>query len=190
MSKDWKIYTRKGDSGTTALIGGKIVSKSYIRVESYGLVDELNSFVGHLYDQVEDSENKVFLFGILNKLFLIESHLAVDPEAADKKFFPDIIASDTRTVELEIDRLNVNLPELTHFILPAGNKLASLAHICRTVCRRAERNILRLHETEPVDVEILKYINRLSDYFFVLARKLSHIYGAEDVPWIASPDRE
>lgn len=185
MNKDWKIYTRKGDSGTTALIGGKIVSKSCVRVESYGLVDELNSFVGHLYDQIEDTENKSFLYGILNKLFLIESHLAVAPEAADKKFFADITASDSTTIEIEIDRLNENLPELTHFILPAGHKLVSLAHICRTVCRRAERNILRLHETEPVDAEILKYINRLSDYFFVLARALASQFGASDKHWVA-----
>ncbi len=189
MNNDWKIYTRKGDNGTTTLIGGKIVSKSCVRVESYGLVDELNSFVGHLYDQVDDSANRAFLFEILNKLFLIESHLAVAPEAADKRFFPDIVASDATLVEQEIDRLNENLPELTHFILPAGHRLVSFAHICRTVCRRAELNILRLHETEPVDAEILKYINRLSDYFFVLARALASQAEAPDMHWVAGSEK-
>lgn len=185
MNSDWKIYTRKGDKGTTALIGGQLVSKTSLRVESYGLVDELNSFTGYLYDQIDDADIKAFLHEVLNKLFLVESHLAVSPEAAEKKIFPDILPSDTLAIENEIDRMNENLPELQHFILPAGHRLVSLTHVCRTVCRRAERNILRLHESEPVNSEILKYINRLSDYYFVLARALAKINAVEDKPWIA-----
>ncbi|HBG71238.1 MAG: ATP:cob(I)alamin adenosyltransferase [Bacteroidetes bacterium GWF2_43_63] len=184
-NKDNKIYTRKGDSGTTSLIGGKIVSKASIRVESYGMVDELNSFTGCLYEKAQDELVKTFLFQVMNKLFLIESHLAVDPAESCKRHFTEIVAADAEAIEKEIDRMNETLPELSNFILPAGSETAAAAHVCRTVCRRAERTILRLHETEPVQPEILKYINRLSDYFFVLARWISHSSGNGDVVWIA-----
>jgi len=183
MNKDSKIYTRQGDLGTTSLIGGKQVSKTCIRVESYGMVDELNSFTGCLYEKVQDPALKDFLLVVMNKLFLIESHLAVDPAAADQKYFREIVAADSTALEKEMDRLSENLPALSHFILPAGCELASLAHVCRTVCRRTERTILRLHETEPVHPEILKFMNRLSDYFFVLARSLAHSCGSSDVVW-------
>jgi len=183
MAMEGKIYTKKGDSGTTSLIGGKNVSKSCIRVESYGMVDELNSFTGCLYEKVEAGDTRNFLFEVMNRLFLIESHLAVDPVSGSKKYFPELLASDTEAIEKEIDRLTAALPPLANFILPAGCEKAAMAHICRTVCRRAERTILRLYETEPVHPEILKYINRLSDYFFVLARSLAHSCGSGDVVW-------
>lgn len=183
MAMEGKIYTKKGDSGTTSLIGGKVVSKSCIRVESYGMVDELNSFTGCLYEKVEAGDVRNFLFEIMNRLFLIESHLAVDPDAGTAKYFPDLLPSDTEAIEKEIDRLTAALPPLTNFILPAGCEKAAMAHVCRTVCRRTERTILRLYETEPVHTEILKYINRLSDYFFVLARSLAHSCGSGDVVW-------
>ena len=183
MAMKGKIYTKKGDSGNTALIGGKIVSKSCIRVESYGMVDELNSFTGCLYEKVETDDTRNFLLKIMNRLFLIESHLAVDPDVGATKHFPDLLPSDTEAIENEIDRLSVALPTLTDFILPAGCEQAALAHVCRTICRRTERTILRLYETEQVHLEILKYINRLSDYFFVLARSLAHSCGSGDVVW-------
>lgn len=185
MNKDAKIYTRKGDSGTTSLIGGRIVPKNCIRVESYGMVDELNSFIGCLFEETTDSLVKSFLKTVMNTLFLIESHLAVDPAEVQKKYFADITPDDTKLVESEIDRMNETLPELKNFILPAGSETAARAHVCRTVCRRMERTVLRLHESEPVHPEILKYINRLSDYFFVLARYFAHQSGSGDVAWIA-----
>ncbi|MPM16566.1 Cob(I)yrinic acid a,c-diamide adenosyltransferase [bioreactor metagenome] len=180
---DGKIYTKKGDSGTTSLIGGKIVSKTCIRVESYGMVDELNSFTGCLYEKVSDARIRAFLHDVMNRLFLIESHLAVDPAAGTKKYFPDLLPADTEAVEAEIDRLTGALPPLANFILPAGCDVSAQAHVCRTVCRRTERTVLRLNEEEPVDPEILKYLNRLSDYYFVVARTLAHICGSGDVVW-------
>lgn len=184
-NKNLKIYTRKGDKGSTTLIGGTIVSKTSIRVESYGMVDELNSFTGCLFEETTDSAVKSFLKTVMNTLFLIESHLAVDPAEAGKKYFSDITPDDTKQVESEIDRMNETMPELKNFILPAGSETAARAHVCRTVCRRMERTVLRLHESEPVHPEILKYINRLSDYYFVLARYFAHQSGSGDVVWIA-----
>ncbi len=178
-----KIYTKKGDSGTTSLIGGTIVSKTNIRVESYGMVDELNSFTGCLYEKISNNEIRLFIKGIMDKLFLIESHLAVDKSNDSTKFFRALSAEDTKMIELEIDRLSGSLPPLNNFILPAGCDSASCAHVCRTVCRRTERTILRLNEEEKVDAEILKFINRLSDYFFTLARYLSQSEGKSDVVW-------
>lgn len=182
--KDWKIYTRKGDQGETSLIGGRIVSKTCIRVESYGLVDELNAFTGNLFDQVSVPETRNFLEYIMNQLFLIESHLALDPDAPNDKLFPALTSHDTESLEHEIDRMNAALPDLSKFILPAGHTHVSQAHICRTVCRRAERSILRLNESEKVEPEIIKFMNRLSDYFFVLARYLAHGHKIPDICWV------
>lgn len=185
MSNDWKIYTRKGDQGNTTLIGGTVVPKNHIRVDAYGTVDELNAFTGLLFEKMTDDSLRHFLLGVMNQLFLIESHLATDPGAQRKTSFPDVSPNEILGIENEIDRLNNDLPTLTRFILPAGCEVASLAHICRTVCRRAERTILSLNETSTVAPEILQYMNRLSDYFFVLARWLSHQCGSGDVQWIA-----
>lgn len=183
-----KIYTRKGDHGETSLIGGKVVSKTSIRVESYGLVDELNAFTGNLFDQIAFPEIRQFLEYIMNQLFLIESHLALDPDAPKQNMFPALASHDTESLEHEIDRMNAVLPDLSNFILPAGHIHVSQAHICRTVCRRAERSILKLHEHEALEPEILKFINRLSDYFFVLARYLAYTHKTPDICWV--PKRE
>ncbi len=185
MSKaDWKIYTRKGDQGNTTLIGGTIVPKTHIRVIAYGSVDELNSFVGLLHEKTSDKANKLFLRSIMNTLFLLESNLAFDPNTDIKPLFPEVNSGETLSLENEIDRLNEALPDLTRFILPAGGETAALAHVCRTTCRRAERAILALNDQQAVHAEILRYINRLSDYFFVLARWEAHAHGSGDIEWV------
>ena len=181
--KDWKIYTRKGDKGDTSLIGGARVPKNHVRVEAYGTVDELKSFCGALHDAMKDGLEKNFVCSILEDLFLIESHLATEPGNSEPKFFPDLNAEMSEKLEKEIDRLNEELPELAHFILPTGHSTVSAAHVCRTVCRRAERRVLDLFETEKGDENIIIYLNRLSDYFFVLARFLAKGNGVGDVEW-------
>lgn len=181
--KDWKIYTKKGDKGYTSLIGGARVPKNHVRVEAYGTVDELKSFCGALYDTMKDGFEKNFVRSILEDLFLLESHLAIESGNSEPKFFLDLKAEMTEKLEEEIDRLNEELPELTHFILPTGHPAVSTAHVCRTVCRRAERRVLDLFETEKGDENIIIYLNRLSDYFFVLARFLAKKNGVGDMEW-------
>ncbi len=181
--KDWKIYTKKGDKGQTSLIGGTRVDKNNIRVEAYGTIDELKSFCGLLHDYMQAGDSKDFLRGILEYLFLIESHVATDPEKADQKFFPELSEEMVLKLEREIDRMNEELPELQHFILPAGHPAVSTAHICRTVCRRAERRVLDLVTTAPCNDITIKYLNRFSDFLFVLARFLAKENGAGDVEW-------
>jgi cob(I)alamin adenosyltransferase len=178
-----KIYTKKGDKGSTSLIGGVKVSKSNLRIHSYGTVDELNSFIGIIRDSYADSHANHILYNIQNLLFTIGSHLASDPIKSKMKL-PEISELDITVLEKEIDAMNEILPELTHFILPGGNLSSSYCHVGRTVCRRAERLVVELGENEPVDPIIIKYINRLSDYLFVLARKISFDAGAEEVKWL------
>ncbi|MEM7485784.1 MAG: cob(I)yrinic acid a,c-diamide adenosyltransferase [Bacteroidota bacterium] len=179
-----KIYTKTGDKATTALFTGKRVPKHHIRIESYGTIDELNSYLGLLRDQKIDSKAKDILALTQNKLFTVGAILATEPNKDNRLKIPRIKAADIELLEHEMDRMNEELPEMTHFILPGGHTTVSYCHIARTVCRRAERMISYLHENEPVPEGVLMYVNRLSDYLFVLARKLSKDLQADEVKWI------
>jgi len=179
-----KIYTKTGDKATTALFTGKRVSKHHIRIESYGTIDELNSFLGLIRDQKIDTNSRQVLTTIQNKLFTVGAILATEPKKDNRLKIPRIDSEDIEFLENEMDKMNESLPEMTHFILPGGHVTVSYCHISRTVCRRAERMISYLHENEPVPDNVLAYINRLSDYLFVLARKLSKDLQAEEVKWI------
>lgn len=179
-----KIYTKTGDKGTTALFTGKRVPKHHIRIESYGTVDELNSFLGLLRDQEMSNHLKEILSLIQNKLFTVGAILATEPSKDQRLKIPRIGEEDIAVLEREIDQMNEELPEMTHFILPGGHPTVSYCHIARTICRRAERMVSYLHENEPVPENLLSYINRLSDYLFVLARKLSKDLHAEEVKWV------
>jgi cob(I)alamin adenosyltransferase len=178
-----KIYTRKGDKGETSLIGGVRVPKSSIRIDAYGTIDELNSHVGLVHDLFPDTGTRERLQSIQSLLFTIGSHLAADPEKSRMKL-PEITADDVTILEKEMDRMNESLPELTHFILPGGHATSSHCHIARTICRRAERKMVKLAENEPVEAILIQYINRLSDYLFVLARFIAHYYNAEEQKWM------
>ncbi|HAP01146.1 MAG TPA: cob(I)yrinic acid a,c-diamide adenosyltransferase [Bacteroidetes bacterium] len=177
-----KIYTKKGDTGTTQLIGGTRVSKNNIRIESYGTIDELNSYIGLTRDYTSDTQTKNFLKEIQDRLFTIGSSLASDPEKSRMKI-PDLKTEDVALLEKEIDRMNDLLPEMKNFILPGGTPGNSICHIARCVCRRSERLIVALAEIETTEPLILQYINRLSDYLFVLSRKISKDENAEEVSW-------
>lgn len=185
-----KIYTKTGDKGTTALFGGTRVSKHHIRIDSYGTIDELNAWLGLIRDQEIASHSKKLLAVIQDKLFTIGAILATDPEKAllksgkERLNIPKINASDIELLEMEMDAMNESLPPMTHFILPGGHTTVSYCHIARTVCRRAERMATQLFEKEPFEENVLSYINRLSDYLFVLARKLSKDLKADEIKWI------
>ncbi|MEM9647686.1 MAG: cob(I)yrinic acid a,c-diamide adenosyltransferase [Bacteroidota bacterium] len=179
-----KIYTKTGDKGTTALFTGKRVPKHHIRIESYGTIDELNSFLGLLRDQGMDTHSKETLAHIQNKLFTVGAILATEPTKDNRLKIPRISEEDIQILEKEMDEMNEQLPEMTHFILPGGHTTVSYCHIARTVCRRAERMVSYLNEEERVPENLLSYINRLSDYLFVLARKLSKDLHAEEVKWV------
>ena len=167
------IYTRTGDKGTTSLVGGQRVSKAHDRIESYGTVDELNSFIGLLITALNDEKDTDFLSFIQHKLFTIGSYLATDQATTELKIESKVTPESIERIEREIDRLDNELPKMHAFILPGGCRSAALAHVCRTVCRRAERQIYRLAENCPVEEPVLIFMNRLSDYFFVLARPVS-----------------
>ena len=185
-----KIYTKTGDKGTTALFGGTRVPKHHIRIDSYGTVDELNSHIGLVRDQDIERHYKDVLAKIQNKLFTVGAILATDPEKAilksgkERLNIPKISEADIVLLEQEIDTMNDALPPMTHFVLPGGHQTVSFCHIARCVCRRAERLATALHDLEPFQTETLTYLNRLSDYLFVLARKLSSDLHAEEVKWI------
>lgn len=181
-----KIYTKTGDLGQTSLIGGTRVPKSHIRIESYGTVDELNSFIGFLNDQVDDSRTKKFLNEVQDRLFTIGSSLACDPDKEPKMKLPDLGEEDIKLVEEEIDALNTALPPMKSFILPGGSLPVSSAHLARCVCRRAERNCVNMVEQRMfVDPLVIKYLNRLSDYLFVAARYIAHLTGVKETEWKA-----
>lgn len=165
------IYTKTGDKGTTSLVGGKRVAKSHIRLNAYGTIDELNSFVGFLACLIEDEKDLSTLSFIQHKLFTVGSYLATETEAISPKAASIIEDKDITRIENQMDEIDSNLPPIRQFILPGGNEAGSRAHICRTVCRRAERCIYLVKEEYPVDDNILIFVNRLSDYFFLLARK-------------------
>lgn len=177
-----KIYTKTGDEGTTALFGGKRVSKSDLRIEAYGTVDELNAWMGVLRDQPVNMERSALLTSIQNCLFTTGSMLAAEPGNTKIKI-PELTVDDTARLEQAIDAMDAQLPPMRSFILPGGHPAVSFAHVTRTVCRRAERLVIALHKTEPVPQEVLRYLNRLSDYLFILARKMAYELGAEETPW-------
>lgn len=184
MSNNWKIYTKKGDKGETSLIGGRRVLKSDIRIEAYGTVDELNSFVGWLRDRINNDDDRETLIRIQNSLFLIESYLAWEP-GTKADHIPAFDELEIQHLERRIDEMEMNLPPLTNFIIPGGHPENSLCHVCRTVSRRAERIIIALDQDQKVQDFILQYINRLSDYFFVLARKITRETNAQEIVWNA-----
>lgn len=177
----YRIYTKTGDQGETALFGGRRVPKSDLRVDAYGTVDELNSFVGWLRDSANGDNLRAVLAEVQHRLFTLGAHLASDP--AKHPPTPDLLPDDVQMLEREIDAMEQVLPPLKNFILPGGHPTVSVCHVCRTVCRRAERLVVALHRSEPVDPLVLQYLNRLSDYFFVLGRRLASDLGAEEVIW-------
>ncbi len=185
-----KIYTKTGDKGTTALFGGTRVPKHHIRIDSYGTVDELNSHIGLIRDQNIDELSKKVLIDIQDKLFTVGAVLATDPEKAILKSgqkrlnIPTVSIEDIELLEKEMDRMNESLPPMTNFVLPGGHQTVSFCHIARCVCRRAERLATALYELEPFEETTLQYLNRLSDYLFVLARKLSFDLEADEIKWI------
>lgn len=176
-----KIYTKKGDTGETSLIGGVRVKKSNVRIHAYGTVDELNSVVGLVRDSITNKETIDQLLEIQDRLFVIGSQLASAPDSKMK--LPAISSSDIQNLETYIDKMNDDLPELTSFILPGGDLSVSYSHLARTVCRRAERWVIEVDEVEKVDPVIIEYLNRLSDYFFMLGRKISLDNNANEIIW-------
>jgi len=185
LSKQWKIYTKTGDKGETSLIGGTRVPKYHERIETYGTLDELNSYLGLIRDLCDDEASKSILLKIQDRLFVLESSLATDPAGEINRKLPEITENDIEFLEKEIDRMNESLPELTTFVLPGGEFISSHCHIARTICRRAERLTIKLSNNHPVRSLDIKYINRLSDFLFVLARKFIHEKGGNETPWKA-----
>jgi len=177
-----KIYTKTGDKGQTSLLGGTRVPKYHIRIEAYGTVDELNSHIGLIRDQQIDENSSKALIEIQDRLFTIGSSLASDPEKSKVKI-PALNEEDITYLEKEIDKMNESLPEMRSFVLPGGHQTVSFCHIARCVCRRAERNTIHLSENSYVDALVIKYLNRLSDYLFVLSRKFTHDLKAIETPW-------
>ncbi|MBC6490295.1 cob(I)yrinic acid a,c-diamide adenosyltransferase [Flavihumibacter stibioxidans] len=179
-----KIYTKTGDAGKTSLIGGTKVPKSHIRIETYGTVDELNSYIGFCNDLLTDEASRLMMREIQDRLFTIGSSLACDPEKETLMKIPDLKESDITLLEQEIDRMNEGMPQMRFFILPGGHQAVSSLHIARCVCRRAERHCVHLQQ-ENLFVEplVIKYLNRLSDYIFVLSRYTGHLLGVEEIPW-------
>jgi cob(I)alamin adenosyltransferase len=177
-----KIYTKTGDKGQTSLIGGTRVPKHHIRIEAYGTIDELNSWIGLLRDQQINEKSIKALLEIQDRLFTIGSLLAADPEKSRMKL-PSIDSDDITFLESEIDEMNATIPELKSFILPGGHPVVSYCHITRCVCRRAERLVVHLNEESTIDDKIIIYINRLSDYLFTLARFLANRISAVEIPW-------
>jgi len=177
-----KIYTKKGDDGTTSLIGGTRVDKFHLRIDCYGTVDELNSCLGLVVDWQKSDKSRMQLKQIQDRLFTIGSSLAADPEK-NNMILPDVKEADVSLLETAMDEMNETLPELRNFIIPGGHQAVSAAHIARCVCRRAERLVVHLSKNEKVDPLVIQYLNRLSDYLFVLARQTAMDYGVEEVTW-------
>ena len=181
----FKIYTKTGDLGKTSLIGGTKVPKSHLRIESYGTVDELNSYIGLVNDLInDDSNSKIVLKEIQDRLFTVGSSLACDPDKEPLMKIPDLKEEDVELLEKEIDKMNEALPAMKSFILPGGHPAVSTIHIARCVCRRAERLCVNMQEHELfVEPLVIKYINRLSDYLFVLSRYIGLLLNVEEIPW-------
>lgn len=185
-----KVYTKTGDDGTTGLFGGTRVPKHHIRIDSYGTVDELNSWLGLIRDQQIDEVHQQQLIVIQEHLFTVGAILATDPEkellknGEERLKITKVGHTEINYLEQAIDEMDGQLPQMTHFILPGGHTTVSYCHIARTVCRRAERIATLLFQTEPYDINVLSFLNRLSDYLFVLARKLSYNLQANEIKWI------
>ncbi|MCS5489252.1 cob(I)yrinic acid a,c-diamide adenosyltransferase [Algoriphagus limi] len=177
-----KIYTKTGDEGITSLLGGIRVPKSDLRIDAYGTVDELNSYVGLLRDQEVNGERSDVLKEIQDRLFTIGADLATSP-GKDKVKKPDLFEKDIEFLEAQMDQMEASLPPLTAFILPGGHQSVSFCHLARTVCRRTERLVVELASYEEVNTLVIKYLNRLSDYFFILGRKMAQELGVEEVTW-------
>lgn len=179
----FKIYTKTGDGGQTALIGGAKVPKNDLRIETYGTVDELNSWIGLISDQLNNATLKEELKEVQDRLFTIGSLLATDHEKTVKMQLPDLHKSDIGFLENRIDQMTGELPEMKAFILPGGHTTVSQIHITRCVCRRAERLVVALQQEVPVEPLVIQYLNRLSDYLFTLARYAGKLLGAEEIMW-------
>lgn len=179
-----KIYTKTGDSGTTSLMGGTRLSKANIRIDSYGTVDELNAWIGMLRDQPVNIARRDLLKEIQDRLFTIGSNLASEPDQTRKRL-PDLGEADVELLEKEMDKMDAVLPPLRAFVLPGGHPSVSYGHVARTVCRRAERAVILLHDHEPVEEIIIHYLNRLSDYLFMLSRLMTQELDVEEVTWKA-----
>ena len=177
-----KIYTKTGDQGKTSLLGGTRVLKSNDRINAYGTVDEFNSFLGLVSDLDSDEKRKIFIRNIQSRLFTVGSSLAAENDRA-KDFKPDLTEDDIFVLEKSIDEMNEILPVMKNFIIPGGHQLVSTTHIARTICRRAERLVIQLSESEEIEEIIIRYLNRLSDYLFVLARMQGHELKIEEIPW-------
>jgi cob(I)alamin adenosyltransferase len=179
-----KIYTKTGDLGKTSLIGGTKVAKSHSRIDAYGTVDELNSYMGLLGDHLTDEKTKRDLREIQDRLFTIGSSLACDPDKELKLTIPDLLETDILFLEKEIDAMHALLPPMKFFVLPGGHVAISTAHVARCVCRRAERCcVLMMEQDLFVDALVIKYLNRLSDYLFMVARYLGMQLGVPEIPW-------
>lgn len=178
-----KIYTKTGDKGTTGLLGGTRVSKANLRIDTYGTVDELNSYLGLLRDQTVNKHRVDELINIQNILFIIGSYLASDPEKS-KVRIPELNPLEVETLEKRMDEMNEKLPEMRNFVLPGGHESVSYCHITRCVCRRAERLVTGLSEVSQTNDLVLKYLNRLSDYLFVLSRMMTQELNATEIPWL------
>jgi cob(I)alamin adenosyltransferase len=177
-----KIYTKTGDLGTTALFGGQRLPKSDLRIDTYGTIDELNSFLGLLRDQQVNLNRKETLIEIQDRLFTIGSILATEPGNTKVKT-PSLNERDVLFLESEIDNMDAQLPVMKFFVLPGGHESVSIGHVVRTVCRRAERLVIALHEQTPLDLLVIKYLNRLSDYLFVLCRMMAQELKVQETPW-------
>ncbi|MTI22197.1 cob(I)yrinic acid a,c-diamide adenosyltransferase [Fulvivirga sp. RKSG066] len=177
-----KVYTKTGDKGTTSLFGGSKVSKANLRIESYGTVDELNSYIGLVRDQEVNAKRKEELVEIQDRLFTVGSILATEPGNTKVKV-PELKKEDVEFLEKCIDQMEEELPPMKSFILPGGHQSVSFCHVARCVCRRAERLAVTLNDSEPINEMVYVYLNRLSDYLFVLARKMSQELNADEVPW-------
>lgn len=182
MKSNIKIYTKTGDKGETSLLGGTRVPKYHQRIEAYGTLDELNSFIGLVRDLMKDSHTREVLLQIQNNLFIAESLLAAENISASEKL-PQINPDDIAILEKEIDRMNIHLPELHSFIIPGGHPSVSYCHIARCICRRAERVTIELGTRFDIDNTVIQYLNRLSDYLFVLARQTALDNNAEEILW-------
>jgi len=177
-----KIYTKKGDKGKTQLLGGSMVDKNHIKLECYGTIDELNAFIGNIYDQEIRTFHKGMLFKIQNQLFNLGSIISFDGKKDSIKL-PNVKSENIEMMEKAIDTMEESLPILKNFILPSGHSSASMCHIARTVCRRAERNLVALSQHQEIDLLHIQYLNRLSDYLFVLARAILKENNATEIEW-------
>ena len=179
-----KIYTKTGDQGETALFGGQRVQKDNARIQAYGTIDELNAFIGVLCDSLEDKNTKTRLVEVQHRLFSLGAYLATPPKKGTNPLeVSDVFQEDIEVLEKEMDRMDATLEPLRNFILPGGHLQISFAHLARTVCRRAEREVISLHQQETVAPLVIQYLNRLSDYFFILARYLAKQLNVDEVLW-------